>query len=110
MQAGGVLLLILLIIQYQKMQNLGSKNNNIAAIIGPAIRQDSYEVSEDFYLNFIKKNQENKIFFVKKDTKQDIDIKYYFDLPAFCYEKLRNNKIKNIFDTKIDTYKNSKDF
>jgi len=93
-----------------QMQNLGSKNSDISAIIGPAIRQNSYEVSEDFYLNFVKKNQNNKIFFIKKTSEQTSNIKYLFDLPAFCYKKLKNNKIKNISDLEIDTYNNKKNF
>ena len=93
-----------------EMQNLGSGINNIKAIIGPAIRQESYEVSGDFFLNFIQKDQANKQFFLKSKKEGSGEEKYLFNLPKFCISKLNNNGIRNIKDKEINTYSNKDDF
>ena len=43
-----------------EMRNLGAKN--ISALIGPMIQQKSYEISFEFYDDFIDENIENKFF------------------------------------------------
>ena len=41
----------------------GCKKNHITAAIGPCIKQNNYNVKNDFKKKFIKKNKKNKIFF-----------------------------------------------
>lgn len=86
------------------MKKIGAKN--IKAIVGPMICQKSYEVSKEFFDDFLKENQVNQKFF-KDAIKPD---KYMFDLPGYVEEILRAVGIKEIENLKIDTYENEKDF
>ena len=86
------------------MLNLGSKQNDIIAAIGPCIRQKSYNVKEDFKKKFIKKNRKNKIFFkIKKNL-------IYFNLPEFVKFQLKSNKITKIDTINIDTFDKKNNF
>jgi YfiH family protein len=87
-----------------QMKNLGAKN--ISAIIGPTIQQNSYEVSSEFFDDFINENSRNNKFFIK-GAKPD---KYLFDLPFYVEEKLREAGVEKIENQKIDTYKNEEKF
>jgi hypothetical protein len=84
------------------MKKLGSKPQNITAIIGPTIRQKSYEISEEFLDRFLKEDAKNKKFFKNGNREQH----YLFDLPGYTKEKLQKDGVKNIIDDKIDTYTN----
>ncbi|MDX2083552.1 MAG: peptidoglycan editing factor PgeF [Rickettsiales bacterium] len=86
------------------MKNLQAKN--ITAVIGPMIQQNSYEVSQDFFADFLSEDSENKEFF-KNSEKPN---KYWFDLPSYIEKKLRQENIFTIINLAIDTYKNEKDF
>lgn len=90
----------------KEMLNLGGKTENIKTIIGPAIRQESYEVDKIFYQDFLLEDKNNKIFFINS-TKPD---HYLFDLVAYCIAKIKKCAIANIIDQKIDTHKGEKDF
>lgn len=86
------------------MKKLGAEN--ISAILGPAIQQNSYEVSKEFLEEFLLENAENKKFFKEAMAPK----KYLFDLPNYVKEKLINLGIKNIKNDKIDTYQNSEKY
>ncbi|MEK6734673.1 MAG: laccase domain-containing protein, partial [Pseudomonadota bacterium] len=61
----------------EKMRSLGA--NNITALIGPCIRQRSYEVDNSFYKDFIEESITYKKFFIPSARE-----KYYmFDLPGY---------------------------
>ncbi len=81
------------------MKNLGAKN--ISAIIGPMIAQESYEVSQEFFDDFIAEDAANKKFFVNGVTAD----KYQFDLPAYVEIKLQEAGISQIRNSAVDTYK-----
>lgn len=87
-----------------EMKKLGAKN--ISAIIGPMIHQDSYEISQDFFDEFLSEKESNKIFF-KNGVSAD---KYLFDLPSYIEEKLRNEGVEKIKNVMIDTYKSEEKF
>ena len=76
----------------------GSKRKNIHAAIGPCISQKSYNVKEDFFKKFIKKNKKNRSHF--KKSKGLI----YFNLPEFVKSQLKFNKIATIDHINIDTF------
>lgn len=83
------------------MKKLGAFD--ITAIIGPSILQSSYEVSEEFYKNFLSENNQNNVFFIPS-SKND---KFLFDLPGYVMKKLRNAGVVNIIDNhNEDTYSN----
>ncbi len=86
-----------------KMLELGAQIENIKVVIGPTIRQKSYEISQEFYDRFVDENSENKKFFIDGQRGGH----YFFDLPGYIKEKLRKAGIKNISDDEIDTYSNA---
>ncbi len=86
------------------MKNLGAKN--IQAVIGPMIRQESYEVAQEFFDNFLVENIDNKIFF-KNGVKPG---KFWFNLPKYVEKKLNQAGIFAIEDMQLDTYKNEEKF
>lgn len=84
----------------KELEAQGAKN--IIAIIGPTISQDSYEVSQEFYDQFLVADKNNKQFF--KIGKRDKH--YYFNLPAYVTIKLRNSGVEQIYDVNVDTLSN----
>lgn len=86
------------------MKKLGAKN--IKAKIGPMIAQKSYEVSQDFFDDFLRENLANKSFFLSS-TKPD---KHLFNLPAYIEKKLRASEVAEIEISEIDTYEKEGEF
>jgi YfiH family protein len=86
------------------MKSLGSSEIN--AIIGPMIQQNSYEISQEYFDDFLLEKENNKKFF-KEKSEQGL---YLFDLPAYVMEKLQEEKISEIENSAIDTYKNEESF
>lgn len=94
-----------------EMIKIGAKIDNIQAVIGPSIRQKSYQISQEFYNNFLNEKQSNNQFFVADQELSRLDNKHFlFDLPGYVKKKLTNYGIKNIADDEIDTYSNPKQF
>jgi len=88
-----------------KMIELGAKIDNIQAIIGPCIRQKSYQISSEFYNNFLNEKRSNSKFFISDGLEH-----FLFDLPGYVKEKLMNEGLKNIIDDEIDTYSDQEKF
>ncbi|MBU6141264.1 MAG: peptidoglycan editing factor PgeF [Proteobacteria bacterium] len=86
------------------MKKLGAEN--IEAIVGPMIQQESYEVSQEFFDDFLNEDLANKSFFVEAGSAE----KHYFNLPAYVEKKLRESGITKITNQRTDTYKNEEDF
>ena len=86
------------------MVKKGCNRDDITVAIGPCIKQDNYEVKENFKKKFIKDSKKNKIFF--KNKKNLI----YFDLPNYVNSKLKSNKIRNIDMINIDTFDKKNNF
>ncbi len=80
------------------MLKKGCKRDNLIAAIGPCIKQNSYNVKEDFKQKFIKKDKNNKIFFKRKKNI------IYFDLTNFVKSQIISNNITNIDTINIDTF------
>lgn len=74
----------------------------ISAILGPCIGPDSYEVGEDFLVNFPDKRE--------SCFKKTINNKYLCDLAKICSMDLQALGIKDIFYCNQDTFKDSKNF
>jgi YfiH family protein len=90
----------------ERMIFLGAKPENIHASISPCIRQDSYEVSDDFHQEFLKENVLNRVFF-----KPSIKEKHFlFNLPAYVKQRLAQLNLQSVSDMGIDTYTNENDF
>ncbi len=87
-----------------KMKEMGARK--IEAIIGPCIRQESYEVDINFFNNFIEENKNNKKFFMSCLNKHN----FLFDLPGYVKEKLKKENVTNIFDTEKNTYTDKENY
>jgi YfiH family protein len=88
----------------EAMKNLGSKN--IKAIIGPMIQQNSYEISQEFFDDFLIEDADNKEFFLNSSKPGH----YLFDLPRYVEKKLKEVGVEKIENSGIDTYKNEESF
>ena len=82
-----------------KMRALGSKS--IVAAIGPCIRDYSYEVDNNFYLDKLANNPKNAIFFSNSSK----DSHYLFNLPGYCNSILKKLNVM-VDDLEVDTYSN----
>jgi YfiH family protein len=83
-----------------KMEELGATRSNIAAAIGPLIRQPSYEVGPEFVLRFHDADKRYSRFFVRSAR----DGHALFDLPGFIAERLKEAGVRAIDDLGLDTY------
>lgn len=84
----------------------GVSVDRIHACVGPCIAQRSYEVSDDFYQNFLSQSPDNDVFFVSGQKQGH----YLFDLTAYCLHRLRRAGVENVFGLERDTYANEADF
>jgi YfiH family protein len=89
-----------------EMLRIGAKIDDIKVLIGPTIRQQSYEISEEFYERFLSEDKNNEVFFIAANRSEH----YMFDLPQYVKQKLRVAGIKDIFDEGIDTYRSERFF
>ena len=53
----------------KKFDELNSNRNDIIAVIGPCIKNENYEVENDFLKKFTSKNKKMKFFLKKKVSK-----------------------------------------
>ena len=74
--------------------------SNIVVVIGPSINQTSYEVSKDFYEDFINESKSYQDFFLPS-IKANF---YMFDLQSFVKRKIAKENIKIIKHITDDTY------
>ncbi len=88
------------------MNDLGAKNENIRACIGPCIGKASYEVGEDFAQPFFDEDDDNDRFFhaARKEGH------FMFDLAGYCAGKLYKAGLSRIYIKDLDTYFNEEDF
>ncbi len=88
----------------EAMKKLGAKN--IKAKIGPMIQQESYQVSKEFYDEFLLEDLNNKDFFIEGAESE----KYNFDLPSYIEKKIKSEGDIEIDNPRTDTYKNEENF
>lgn len=84
----------------------GAKEDSIKAAIGPTIAQESYEVSQEFYDDFMAQSDANALFF--KPSKNNGH--YMFDLPEYVTHRLMNIGVAEIGNVRMDTYNNEMDY
>jgi polyphenol oxidase len=82
------------------MEKLGAERNGIVAAIGPLIRQQNYEVGNEFVERFIEADAENALFFLPAAREHHA----MFDLAGFIRLRLENAGVLVIDDTGLDTY------
>ena len=83
------------------MIELGSDIESIEAFIGPMIHQNSYQVSQEFYDDFLADDSNHDRFF-KEDIEEG---RHLFDLVAFVEAILKSCDVSKIESSEIDTYK-----
>ncbi|MBY0428829.1 MAG: peptidoglycan editing factor PgeF [Alphaproteobacteria bacterium] len=81
------------------MEQIGGSAKTIHACIGPCIRQDSYEVSDEFYDTFVQEAAANKVLF--KPSVRDGHV--MFDLAGYVRGRLIMRGIEHVSDIGADT-------
>jgi YfiH family protein len=82
------------------MEQLGAKRERIAAAIGPAIRQPSYEVGPEFVARFLRDDDGNARFFAPAERPGHA----LFDLPGYVLARLFRARVGRIEDLGRCTY------
>jgi len=81
------------------MVKLGATRENIAAVIGPSISQEAYEVGPEFRNEFLAQNLDYARFFEAGEGDR-----FQFDLPGFGRHRLETAGIKSAHWTRHCTY------
>jgi YfiH family protein len=90
----------------EAMEKLGAERAGIVAAIGPLIRQDSYEVGNEFVERFMDADAENAVFFIPAAREAHA----MFDLAGFIRKRLENAGVLMIDDIGVDTYSDERFF
>lgn len=88
------------------MEKLGAKRSGIIAAIGPLIRQESYEVGNEFVTRFVEVDADNAVFFIPSVREGHA----MFDLAGFIRQRLERAGILMIDDIGLDTYADERFF
>jgi len=88
------------------MERLGASRSGIIAAIGPLIRQESYEVGNEFVARFIEADADNAMFFMPSVREGHA----MFDLADFIRMRLETAGILMIDDLGLDTYADERFF
>lgn len=88
------------------MEQLGAARGRIKAVIGPLIRQRSYEVGQEFVDRFLEADAGNRRFFVPSARHRHA----MFDLAGYIRMRLERAGIGDIDDLAICTYEDSRFF
>lgn len=83
-----------------KMEAGGARRENIVAVIGPLIRQQSYEVGPEFVARFREADKDFAKFFKPSPRAQHA----MFNLPGFIALRLEQSGVGKIQDLGLDTY------
>lgn len=86
-----------------RMEELGSRRSDIIAVLGPCIRQPSYEVSTEFRASF---GEDDQIFFIPS-TREGHSL---FDLSGYILKRLGSTGIGHVADVGLDTYADEERF
>lgn len=82
------------------MERLGADRSNIAAALGPTIRQQNYEVGPEFVERFLAVDRSNARYFKPSDRAGHA----MFDLAGYIAERVQRAGIKQFEDLGLCTY------
>jgi copper oxidase (laccase) domain-containing protein len=82
------------------MEKLGATRANIAAALGPTIRQENYEVGPEFAERFLAADADNARFFADGSRAGHA----LFDLTGYIAAQVGRAGIVNFEDLALDTY------
>jgi polyphenol oxidase len=89
----------------EAMEKLGASRERIAAVVGPSVSQDSYEVDRAFRDHFLAADEDNARFFAIGPIG-----KPHFDLSGYILHRLDGAGIRNAEAMRIDTYSDPERF
>jgi polyphenol oxidase len=81
------------------MEKLGARRGMMTAVLGPCIRQPSYEVGPEFVANFRAADGDNLRFF-----KTGVGGRSLFDLGGYIAARLKAAEVAVVEDLSFDTY------
>ncbi len=84
-----------------KIKDMKFKKEDLIFALGPCIGKSSYEVSNTYKSNFVKKYQNSRLFFEQKKDKNHFN----FNLRGCIISILKKNNISNIWTSKADTFR-----
>lgn len=91
----------------KKMILLGAKPSQISAAISPCIAQDSYEISLEFYEDFLSENKANEIYFKCANRPNH----FFFDLLGYVRNQLLRLGLNSVStEVAFDTYTDKRFF
>ena len=90
----------------ETMESQGAKRENIIAVIGPCIAQESYEVGPEFRATFVDENSDNDNYFRPSVTENH----HQFDLAGFIVHRLKNLALGQCYNLARDTYTDAEYF
>ena len=83
-----------------KMEELGAKRENMAAVLGPTISQEAYEVGPEFIAAFLKSDPDNQAYFTASTRKGH----HMFDLPKYLVDRMQSFGVGKVVDSGLCTY------
>jgi YfiH family protein len=83
------------------MEGIGAQRDRIAAVVGPCVGQNSYEVDQGFRDRFVEQDEANAEFFTAGPSD-----KPHFDLPGYILHRLEGAGIQQATALGQDTYSN----
>lgn len=83
----------------EAMEQLGAKRERIAAVVGPSVEQNSYEVDEAFRDRFLEQDEANGRFFIAGPAG-----KPRFDLSGYILQRLGDSGVQHAEALRLDTY------
>ena len=89
------------------MRSLGATPHHIVMVIGPGIRQTSYQVSQDMRQEVTAHHETADTCFTADPAAPE---KWLFDLPGFAVQRGLAAGISQIYDCGLDTYEEDKLF
>lgn len=89
----------------EAMEKLGARRGTMTAVLGPCIRQPSYEVGPEFVANFRAADAGNLRFF-----KSGAGGKSLFDLGGYITARLKAAEVATVEDLGFDTYADEQRF
>lgn len=88
------------------MEKLGAARASMTVAIGPLIRQESYEVGEEFVARFAEADPANARYFIASARPNHA----MFDLAGYIRARLEKAGVVNIDDIALDTYADNRFF
>lgn len=82
------------------MLSLGATAPGIAAVLGPTIACESYEVGPEFRERVVARDAADSVFFVPAARPGH----HHFDLPGLIVHRLRGTGVGRVVDLALDTY------